>query len=128
MASNRRWCSSLRNRCQSNSTSTCGAVLEPFPAASFLDLLAGSFFRAISYEDTFVNLVYKKYQSSQQRPNKLKGCIFISTKRKCRHAIRKQSHWGMCYFMIYVYIHAYTHIFVKNNFMIHIHMYIHTFF
>ena len=49
-----------------------------------------------------------------------------STKRECQHAIRKQSHWGMCYFTIHIYIHAY--IFVKGTlWYIPMYMYIHTF-
>ena len=38
------------------------AALEPSLAASFLALLVGSFFGAISYEDTFTKLVCMKYQ------------------------------------------------------------------
>jgi len=40
--------------------SACWAALEPSPVVSFLDLFAGSIFRAISWENTFEKSVYKE--------------------------------------------------------------------
>ena len=54
IASKRCWCSSLRNRCSSNSMSACGAALDPSLAMSFLDLLERSFFGAIACKDTSI--------------------------------------------------------------------------
>ena len=123
IASNQRWCYSLRNLCPSNSTSTSGAALEPSPTASFLALLAGSFLGAISCEDTFAKLVCMKYQSPQQKPNKLEWCTFPSTKCKCQRALRQQSHIGACAILwcISMYMHIY---FFERHFMIYIHVYI----
>ena len=50
------------HRCLSNSTSICGTALDPSPVASFLTLLAGSFFGANCYKDTFTKLVCMKHQ------------------------------------------------------------------
>jgi len=50
-----------------------------------------------------------KYQSSfhlsqtQQKPNKLEWCIFISTKCKCQRVIRKKSYIGACIILLHTF-------------------------
>jgi len=104
IASIQRWCSSLRNRCQSKSMSVCGAALDPSPAASFVALLERSFFGAIACKDTSIKVslheLHKLFILNKQRPNNFEWCVFFFTKCKCHRAIRKQSYIGA--YIIYI--------------------------
>jgi len=128
IASKRRWCSSLRNLYPSNSMSTYRAALEPSPAAYFLDLMARSFFGAISCKDTFVKLVCMKYQSSQQRPNNLNGACFFSPNASVNVQLENNHTLGhVLFYDIYLYTCIYIY-FCERNFMIYISTHIYTFF
>jgi len=102
----------FRNLCLSKSTPACGAALEPFPALSFLDLLAGSFLRAISCEDTICKVSLQEittYHNKKPKSNK-NGVHFFPTKRKCQGEFReKLTH--RCVGFSRTYIYLCTHIF-----------------